>query len=218
MNKAKEAVQDLLHPNNKHSVDIENTTAPAVTHERVQQSEREDITTAKDREIHQDHHQLHVQPIQDRVIEPEAHHTNVLPVEHKHHHHGADRETEAALLEQRSQFKDEREVLPTQVSQSSNTIVGEHVHHHIHDTIQPVIERERLQEHVTHTTVPIHETIDKKPIIHSGNVLPTKTMSEFEATGSSLAGGVSKTEHIDYEGEPLKIKDNSHVGFDHGKR
>jgi len=211
MNKAKEAVEGLLHSNNKHSVDIEKTSAPAVTHERVQEARHENVTTAVDREIHQHHHQTHVQPVADKVIEPEVHQTNILPVEHKVHHHNADAATEAALLEQRSQYRDEREVLPTQATQSGNTVVGEHVHHHIHDTIQPVIERERLQQEVVHTTVPIHETIDKKPVIHSGNVLPTKTMGEFEASGASVVG--SKTEHIDYEGKPLKIADDSKVNF-----
>jgi len=33
-----------------------------------------------------------------------------------------------------------------------------------------------------------------------------------------LTGGKSTTEHIDYEGEPLKIKDDSRVGFEHGHR
>lgn len=218
MDSAKDAVSGFLHHNNKHSVDIEQTTAPAVTHERVQEAKHENITTALDREVHQHHHQTHVQPIQDKVVEQTQHHTNVLPVEHRQHHHGKDREVELALKEQASQFRDEREVLPTQVSQSTNTLVGEHVHHHIHDTIQPVIERERLQQHVVHTTVPIHERIDKEPVIHSGNVLPTKTLAEFQSAGHSLVGGKSTVEHIDYEGEPLKIKDDSRVGFEHGHR
>ena len=91
-------------------------------------------------------------------------------------------------------------------------------HHHIHDTIQPVIERERVQQHVVHTTIPVHERIDKEPVIHSGNVLPTKTLAEFETAGHSLAGGKTTGEHIDYEGEPLKIRDDSRVGFDHHSR
>lgn len=213
MNKAKEAVTEFLHHNNKHSVDIEQTTAPAVVHERVQAAKHEEITTAVDREIHQHHHQIHVQPIADKVVEPEQHHVNIVPVEHRQTHHGKDREVELALAEQQKQFRDEQEVLATQTSRSQNTIVGEHVHHHIHDTIQPVIERERLQQHVVHTTIPVHERIDKEPVIHSGNVLPTKTLAEFEASGHSLTGGRTAPEHIDYEGEPLKIKDDSKVGF-----
>jgi len=218
MNRAKEAVGEFLNHNNKHSVDIEQVTAPAVVHERVQEARHEEITTAIDREVHQHHHQIHVQPIADKVVEPEQHHVNVVPVEHRQHHHGKDREIEVALTEQQRQFRDEQEILAAQRSQSHNTVVGEHVHHHIHDTIQPVIERERLQQHVVHTTIPIHERIDKEPVIHSGNVLPTKTLAEFEASGHSLAGGRSEAEHIDYEGEPLKIKDDSRVGFEHGKR
>jgi len=218
MQAATEAVSGFLHKNNHHSVDIEQTSSPAVTHERLQEAKHENVTVAHDREIHQHHHQTHVQPIQDKVIEPEQHHHNIIPIEHREHHHNKDAEVERTLAEQQAQFRNEQEVLPTQHSKSNNTVVGEHVHHHIHDTIQPVIERERHQQHVVHTTVPIHERIEHEPVIHSGNVLPTKTLSEFEAAGHSLTGHSTKPEHIDYEGEPLKIREDSRVGFDHHSR
>lgn len=212
MQAAKSAVSEFLH-NKKHTVDIEQETKPAVVHERVAQSQHENITQAVDREIHQHHHQIHVQPIQDHVVEPEKHHHNVIPIEHREHTHGKDREIQTALAAQTGKFRDEREVLPVQTTQSTNVVVGEHVHHHIHDVIQPVVEREVIQPHVVHTTIPIHEKIEHEPMVHKGNVLPAMTMSEFSRAGHALTGHHKSPEHIEYEGEPLKIDGKSHVGF-----
>jgi len=213
MQAAKEAVKEFLHNGNHHTVDIEQETKPAVVHERVAQKQHEEVITAVDREIHQHHHQVHVQPVQERVVESERHHTNVIPVEHREHHHGKDREVEAALLEQQGKFRDEREVLPVQSTNSTQTVVGEHVHHHIHDIIQPVVEKEVIQPHVVHTTVPVHEHIEHEPFVHKGNVLPAMTMDEFSRAGHTLSGHTKAPEHIEYEGEPLKIDGKSHVGF-----
>lgn len=212
MQAAKEAVSEFLH-NKKHSVDIEQETKPAVVHERVAQTQHESVTQAVDREIHQHHHQIHVQPIQDRVVEPEKHHHNVIPIEHREHTHGKAAEIEAALAAQTQKFRSEREVLPVQTTQATNVVVGEHVHHHIHDVIQPVVERETIQPHVVHTTIPIHEKIEQEPFVHKGNVLPAMTMDEFSRAGHTLSGHRKNPEHIEYEGEPLKIDGKSHVGF-----
>ncbi|KAK6525679.1 hypothetical protein TWF281_010731 [Arthrobotrys megalospora] len=216
MQAAKQVVSEFLHHGNKHSVDIEQETKPAVLHERVKERQHETVTHAVDREIHQHHHQIHVQPIQDKVIELEKHHHNVVPVEHRTRHHGKDREVATALATEHGKFKDERQVLPVEATNSTNVVVGEHVHHHVHDYIQPVIERERVIPHVVHTTVPIHEHIEHEPYIHKGNVLPTMTMEEFTRKGYSLKGNKKPLEHIDYEGNPLEIDGHSHVGFTKG--
>ncbi|KAK6507499.1 hypothetical protein TWF481_005930 [Arthrobotrys musiformis] len=213
MQAAKKAVTEFLHHGNKHSVDIEQETKPAVLHERVLERQHETVTHAVDREIHQHHHQIHVQPIQDRVVETEQHHHNVIPVEHRTRHHGKDREIATALATEHGKFKDEREILPVETTNSTNVVVGEHVHHHIHDYIQPVIERERVVPHVVHTMVPIHEHIEHEPYIHKGNVLPVMTLEEFTKNGFSLGGNKKPLEHIDYQGDPLEIDGNSHVGF-----
>jgi len=211
MQKAKAAVSDILHKDKKHTVDVDQESNPAVVHERIAPEEHHDVTKAIDREVHQHHHQTHVQPIQDSVVESEQHHHKVAAVEERHHHHGKDEEINRTLAERNAGFQNEREVLPTQTGQSHQTVVGEHVHHHIHDTVQPVIERETIQPSVVHTTVPVHERIDKEPQVHQGNVLPTMTMDEFSSTGGHH--GKKTHEHIDYEGEPLDIKNQNDVSL-----
>lgn len=213
MQAAKEAVSGFLHHGNKHTVDIDQETKPAVLKERVAAREHEDVTTAVDREVHQHHHQTHVQPVKHKVVEEEKHHHNVIPIEHKQHHHGKDAEVERTLADQHGAFRDEREVLPTESSRSERVVMGEHTHHHIHDVIQPVVEQETIQPHVVHTTVPVHEHIEHEPVIHKGNVLPHMTMDQFTGAGHSLTGHKKAPEHIEYEGDPLKIDGKSHVGF-----
>lgn len=214
MQAAKEAVSSFLHHKDRHSVDIEQETKPAVLHETVIQKQHEDVIQAVDREIHQHHHQVHVQPIKDKVIEPEKHHHKIVPVENRTTHHGKDREIATVIAQEHGKFKDERNVLPVQTTTgAANVVVGEHVHHHVHDYVQPVIERERVVPHVVHTTIPIHEHIEHAPLVHKGNVLPAVTMEEFTRAGHSLKGYKGKSEHIEYEGKPLNIDDHSHVGF-----
>jgi len=216
MQAAKEAVSGFLHHKNHHSVDIEQETKPAVVHERIAEQKHEDVTTAVDREIHQHHHQIHVQPIKDQVVHTEQHHHNVIPIEHREHLHNKGDEIAARLETEQGKFRDEREVLGAQTTQSQQTVVGEHVHHHIHDVIQPVIERETIQPHVVHTTIPVHERIEHEPMVHKGNVLPAVTMAEFTQAGHKLEGYRKQPEHIEYEGEPLAIDGKSHVGFGEG--
>ncbi|KAK6537590.1 hypothetical protein TWF694_011770 [Orbilia ellipsospora] len=213
MQAAKQAVSEFLHHGNKHSVDIEQETKPAVLHETVHEQQHENVIHAIDREVHQHHHQIHVQPIHHKVVEDEKHHHKIIPIEHRHKHHGKDHKFETALAAEHGQFKDEQNILPVQNTNQHNVVVGEHIHHHVHDYIQPVIERERIVPHVVHTTVPIHEHIEHEPYIHKGNVLPTMTMEEFTKKGFSLKGSKKPLEHIDYEGNPLEIDGQSHVGF-----
>lgn len=216
MQAAKQVVSEFLHHGNKHTVDIQQETKPAVLHEQVKERQHETVTHAIDREVHQHHHQVHVQPIQEKVVESEQHHHNVAPIEHRNRHHGKDSEIATALATEQGKFKDERKILPTETTNSNDLVVGEHVHHHVHDYVQPVIERERVVPHVVHTTVPIHEHIEHEPYIHKGNVLPTMTMEEFTRKGYSLEGHKKPLEHIEYEGNPLEIDGHSHVGFTKG--
>lgn len=80
-------------------------------------------------------------------------------------------------------------------------MAGEHVHHHVHETVQPVIHKETVQPEVVHTTVPIHEVETAAAQHHSMSALPTKTLGEFERAGGTLTGG-QRTTHEEYDGRP----------------
>lgn len=125
-----------------HDTTVHEKVAPAVTHETVSPHRHEEVTTAIDKEIHQDHHHTSVQPVLDREVLPEQHSHNLVGVEHRHHKHGDDAETTRRLQQEAAQFKDERTIAPTRESHSAMPVVaGEHMHHHVHETIQPIVQK-----------------------------------------------------------------------------
>ncbi|ODQ50171.1 hypothetical protein SAICODRAFT_45442, partial [Saitoella complicata NRRL Y-17804] len=171
------------------TTDVCEEVKPAVVHETVQRSEREEVTEAIDREHHIQHYQQRVQPIADRQVEAEVHIQNVVPVTERRVEAEMAPEAARALEAQQAAFHDERTVLPTQrVQVNAGAVATEHTHHHVQEVIQPVIERETIQNKVIETTVPIHETIQEAPVVHKPTVQPTMTMEEFKAAGGSLEG------------------------------
>ncbi|KAI5780355.1 hypothetical protein DFH27DRAFT_341322 [Peziza echinospora] len=193
--------------NRKSDTEVREIVNPAVTKEVVLEENREEKTTAIDRELHQDHYQTRVQPVVDKKILSEEHMHRAAPVEYRERKHSKESEADIkrALEEERSRFQSTREVLPTQhVTEDAGTVVGEHHHHHVYETVQPVIEREVIQPTVTHTTIPVHEHIEKDPSFHPKTIQPVMTMGDFVRAGGSTEG---RPERMDiFEGEPQVLE------------
>lgn len=120
----------------QHDTTVHEKVAPAVVHENIQKQKHEEVTTAIDREVHQDHYHTTVQPVHDRQVLPEEHHNRVIPVEHREHDHGkhAVQELKQGLEQERAQFQSTRSEAAAKESHSTNaSVVGEHVHHHVHE-------------------------------------------------------------------------------------
>lgn len=81
-------------------------------------------------------------------------------------------------------------------------MAGEHVHHHVHETVQPVIHKETIKPEVVHTTVPIHEIHQASAQHHGISALPMKTLDEFTRTGGHILDGKPHHTHEEYEGAP----------------
>ena len=148
-------------------------------------------------------------------------------MQNKEFDHGDHDGTRAKLDNVASQFQNTRQVHDTHVTQgAAPTVEGERVHHHVHETVQPVIHKETITPEVVHTTVPIHETHHAAAEHHGTSVLPAKNMSDFTTSGGDLKGG--RTSEGYYEGCPrpyddsLKMKDgdmsfnSSHQGVGSG--
>jgi hypothetical protein len=84
---------------------------------------------------------------------------------------------------------------------------------HIHETIQPVVNREVIQPNVVHTTVPIHEVHHNKATHHETTALPTMTMDEFKHKGGVLSGREER--YDEFEGVPKNIGGGTVGGFGH---
>jgi len=204
MDSAKAAVKGFMNKAGHHDTTVHEEVAPAVTHETVTKKEHENVTTAVDQEIHQDHYHTSVQPVKDREVLPETHHHNVIPVEHRQVNHDNAKENERRLAEERAQFKDT--TTRTHAEKTSNVapvVAGEHIHHHVHETIQPVVDKQVVEPHVTHTTVPIHEVHHNAAQHHSTSELPAVSMNDYKKQGGVLSG---REERYDgFEGEPRSV-------------
>jgi len=204
MDKAKTAVSDFMHKAGHHDTTVHEKVAPAVVNENITKHRHEEATTAVDREVHQDHYHTSVQPVKDREVLPEQHSHNMAAVEHRNFQHGDDAGVKARLEQERMQFQNTRAQGSTQESHSvAPVIAGEHVHHHVHETIQPIVQKETIQPSVVHTTVPIHEVHQNEAQHHSASALPAVSMADFKKQGGSLSG---REERYDgFEGEPRGV-------------
>ncbi|KAI9646863.1 hypothetical protein NHQ30_004863 [Ciborinia camelliae] len=204
MDRAKAAVSDFLSKNGKHETTVHEIINPAVKNENVTKTRHEDATTAIDREVHQDHHHTSVQPIHDREVLPEQHSHQLGAVEHRNIQHGDDSHVKERLAAEQAQFKNTRTVGETQHTASQGaTVAGEHIHHHVHETIQPVIQKETVQPSVVHTTIPVHEVHQNEAKHHTATALPAVSMDEFRKQGGSLGGREERTDA--FGGEPKSV-------------
>lgn len=181
---------------------------PAVEHEHVQPEQREKEYTAVDRERHQDHYQTKVQPIKDREVLPEQHHHVKESSEKEVFHHGDHQKAEDRLEDEAEELgvnENTRQVAKTHTTQAKGeTIEAEHIHHHIHENIQPVVEKETIEPHIVHKTKAIHEVHHDEPKHHEATQLPPVTMDEFQKQNGRLDGTGERTET--FAGEPRHVK------------
>ena len=187
-----------------HDTTVHEVVAPAVTKETIEQHRHEQIQTAVDKEVHQDHYHTSVQPVVDKQVLPEQHHHNLGAVEHRQFEHDRPEDVQARLQAEAAKFKDTTIRGDTKhTSSAAPTIAGEHIHHHVHEQIQPVINRQTIEPHVVHTTVPIHEVHHNASQHHSTTALPAVSMADFKKQGGVLTG---REERYDgFEGEPRSM-------------
>ena len=131
MDKAKAAVAGIVGRHGKHDTTVDERQAPAVKHEQIIPTRHENITTAVDREVEQDHYHTTVQPIKDREVLPEKHSHQMASVQHKEFEHENPQETRARLDREAQQFRDTSTTLATKQTQAvAPTVEAERVHHH----------------------------------------------------------------------------------------
>ncbi|RMZ68932.1 allergen [Pyrenophora seminiperda CCB06] len=215
MDKAKAAITDFMGRSGHHDTTVHEAVAPAVHHEVIKPHVHEEVNTAIDKEVHQDHYHRTVQPVLDREVLPEQHTAKLGAVQHREFDHRDTDATKRALVDDQTRFADERRIDETTHSRSvAPTIGGEHIHHHIHETIQPVVQKETIQPSVIHTTVPIHEVHHNKATHHETTALPAMTMDQFKAKGGALTGREER--YDEFEGVPKNIGGATGMGVAEG--
>lgn len=200
-----QAARDILGENRVGTTQTHETVAPAVVQETVNQHRHEQVQVVEDREHHVHHHQQRVQPIADKVVSATTHQHNVVPVEHKERTHEMTDGAKKALADQQAAYQNTSIVNPTTRSTEQLAAVGQDVtHHHVHETIQPVIQREIVQQEVVHTTIPVHHVIHEKPVVHEATIEPTLTMDQFMKKGGSISGTETVAREV-RAGEPATM-------------
>ena len=126
------------------SRDVEDTTvdsevAPAVENIHVKKQHETREQKFVEKEKHQDHYHTTVQPLKDSEVLPEKH-EHVQETEHRNINND-DGGAKAKAEVDRAGFESTSEQKQFESETKEPTQVEEHVHHHLHETVQPVIEK-----------------------------------------------------------------------------
>jgi len=127
---------------------------------------------------------------------PTEHKHEQLATEHRHHEVPMAEQDAARHQKMQTGISDHQKIAPTERNTvEGGTNVNHLTHHHIHESIQPVIQRETVQPSVIHTTKNVHEHITDRPIVHDQTVEPTLSINQFKDKVGHLTGGHSTSHH-----------------------
>lgn len=198
MEAAKAHVKKFISKDGQHDTSIHEKVAPAVQQETVNRTQHDQATTAVDREVHQDHYHTTEQPVHDKEVLPEEHHHTLLPTEERSYEHDDSSKVKERLAEEAGQYKNTQQKIEGEhTTSTAPTVAGEHVHHHVYETVQPVVNKQTIEPHVVHTTKPIHEVHHNAAQHHTASALPAVSMDEFKKNGGALTGREERKDRVD---------------------
>jgi len=176
------------------------TVAPAVEHDTIKREHETRDRDVVEKEIHKDHYHTTIQPLKDTEVQATKHEFEQAPTEYRSVEKD-DGAAEAKVAKKLASFHDSvKEEETKETHAQDETVVGEHVHHHLHEIIQPVIEKgkevqsgiflseyvadgifaEVIQKSVTHVTHPIKETVHEKSDDHGVPKAKPISVEEFK--------------------------------------
>ncbi|KAH0362605.1 hypothetical protein KCU65_g7956, partial [Aureobasidium melanogenum] len=178
---------------------VDQTIAPAVEHEHVKHEHETREQKVVDRERHQDHYHTTIQPLKDQEVEATKHNTEVDATQERQINKDKQGDQiKAKVAADQAAFKNTTEEEATEETKTTEpAAVAESVHHHLHETIQPVIEKERIVPEVTHKVKPVHEVVQEQTKNHGVTTNQAISVDEFQ----HRLGGESRTE-VTHDGEP----------------
>ncbi|KAI8948028.1 hypothetical protein F4801DRAFT_474416 [Xylaria longipes] len=165
---------------NKDTTSVTKETAPAVEHETIHKKHEQREQKMVDRERHQDHYKTTVQPLKEREVMPEKHQHEQANIQHREINRNQG-DAKAMHERKQAQFKDiSKEAGTHRETIQEPTMTSERTYHHLHETIQPVIEKETVMPSVTHKTIPVKETIQEQTLDEGVTINPPMSREEFE--------------------------------------
>ncbi|GIZ47427.1 hypothetical protein CKM354_001051800 [Cercospora kikuchii] len=193
MDAAASAVNKLLSKTGEKDTTVEQEVAPAVEHDTIVKEHETREQKVVDKEKHVDHYHTTVQPLQDREVQETKHDHEQAPTEYRKINKDtkAD-EAQAQAAAEREKFRDTvDEGVTHEKKVNEGEVVGEQVHHHLHEVVQPVIEKEIVKPSVTHKTIPVKEVIQEQSQNHGVTRKEPISVDEF----THRLDGEKKTEH-----------------------
>ncbi len=141
--------EDVANTSTTQDADVDATTkttdsdvAPAVEHTHIKKQHETREQTFVEKEKHQDHYHTTIQPVADTEVLPEKH-THVQETEQRSINND-DGAAAAKAKADRAGFESTTEERKVESATKEPTQTDEHIHHHLHETIQPVIEKGKL--------------------------------------------------------------------------
>lgn len=153
--------------------------APKV-HERVHKTIVDENQTEIDRDHHVDHYKQKIQPLHVKKVDATTDSAGVTSHEDKvvDKRHGE--ETKRAIVEQDAKVADTQDEDVTHMSVQKDDIVHDKTHHHVHERVQPVIEKDVYQTEVRHNKRVVKEDIKDEDIVEQTETLPTKEVQQSD--------------------------------------
>jgi hypothetical protein len=124
------------------STTVDSEVAPSVEHTHVKKEHETREQTVVEKEKHQDHYHTTVQPLKDSETLPEKH--NYTQETQQKSVNNDDEAGKAQAAADRAGFQSSSDEKQFESTTKEPTIGEEHVHHHLHETVQPVIEKRKL--------------------------------------------------------------------------
>lgn len=168
---------------------VEREVAPAVEHETVKKEHETKEQTVIDRERHQHHYHTTVQPLKDQEIEATKHdHEQAATQERVINKDSEGDQIKARVDARENAFNDKTvEAATKETTTDEGEVVGEQVHHHLHETVQPVIEKGKL--------VQSHRFVHWTRTIPCAFTEPSDDSRSHRISSSSRNGGVATPLH-----------------------
>ncbi|PWZ00070.1 hypothetical protein BCV70DRAFT_223338 [Testicularia cyperi] len=163
-----------------------------VTRHTHQRHEVEEVTREKEHHRHIHHVQHHTQPVLETEHAAEKVHAKVHPVTKVHETHASTDKDAALLTSVAGTHKDSYAEAPLhrQVVDKGE-LVKEHIHHHIHNVVQPIVEKDTHEYHRIQTVIPTHVVTHEAPIVHESTHHKPVSKADFLSNGGKLGNTIT---------------------------
>lgn len=119
--------------------------APAVTHETITRKVAEEVQTAVNKEIHEDHWHTSVQTVTDEETLEEIHSHNLSAIESRNFEHDDREDVQRRLAAEQAKFQNELVRIDGEHSRQEITGVDDSsIFHHVRELIVPVVQKREL--------------------------------------------------------------------------